>query len=218
MEHKAHQECQDQRVQKAALAEWVEEDLGATEVIRVLRVLLERQELQEPEDQEEPKAPLEHPANLERLVFKEATAYLELRDPLVLQVQRDFRGQWEQEVLLAPLEDKVKPDRMENQDQWESLVLRVERAHRDRKDLWAIKVPEAWMVPKELKEDRVVEEEKEAKERLEVMERKAHQATRAEVEEMARLDHVAWTGRPVILEYLEYKVHVEKQAHKASLE
>lgn len=218
MEHKAHRECQDQRVQKAALAEWVEEDLGATEVIRVLRVLLERQELQEPEDQEEPKAPLEHPANLERLVFKEATAYLELRDPLVLQVQRDFQGQWEQEVLLAPLEDKVKLDRMENQDQWESLVLRVERAHRDRKDLWAIKVPEAWMVPKELKEDRVVEEEKEAKERLEVMERKAHQATRAEVEEMARLDHVAWTGRPVILEYLEYKVHVEKQAHKASLE
>lgn len=218
MEHKAHQECQDQRELKAALAEWVEEDLGATEVIRVLQVLLERQELQEPEDQEEAKGPLEHPANLERLVSKEATAYLELRDPLVLQVQRDFQGQWEQGVLLAPLEDKVKLDRMENQDQWESLVLRVERDHRDRKDLWVIKVPEAWMVPKELKGDRVVEEEKELKERQEVMERKAHQVTRAEVEEMARLDHVAWTGRPVILEYLEYKVHVEKQAHKASLE
>lgn len=218
MELKAHQECQGQKERKAALAEWVEEDLGATEAIRVLVVLLERQELQEPEDQEAPKAPLEHPASLERRAFKEATAYLELRDPLVLQVQKDFQGQWEQEVLLAPLENKVKLDRMENQDQWESLVSRVERDHQDLKDLWVIKVPEAWMVPKELKEDRVVEEKKEAKERLEVMERKAHQVTRAEVEEMARLDHVAWTGRPVILEYLEYKVHVEKQAHRASLE
>lgn len=145
-------------------------------------------------------------------------AYQEPKDPLVLPVPRDFLGQWDQEVPLVPLEIKVKLDQMESLARWENQVLTVERAHLDHRDLWVTKGLKVVTDPKELKEDRELEVKKEAKDRLGIMERRAHLVIQAEVEEMEKLDHVAWMGRPVTLEHLEYKVRVVKQAHKASRE
>jgi len=167
--------------------------------------------------QEELRGILEQLENLEYLAFKEMMASQELKDHQDLLDQRDSLDPRDQEVLGALQGNKVNLVRTESLVNWVNLGLKALRVRLDHKVLWVRKVQEVLTEPKVSKEDRARGERREAKEELERMVKKGHQVTQAAVVGMEKTDHVVWTEQLATQDRLDYRVHVVKPVHGASL-
>lgn len=154
------------------------------------KVLLEREEVQALGGQEEQREVLEYLENPEYLDSKAIVASPEPKVHPVLSDQRELLDQWAPEDLQVHLVSQEKLDQMESLDSRVILVFKVPRVRPDHKVPWVKKVEGEMMELKVPKEDRVREERRAVKARLERMVKRAHLVTLAEMAGTEKMDHV----------------------------